>query len=171
MIADLHRQPGDSDKHLADWRTRSVLTDDLDVGGENFAADGEVYWRQSIPYTKDSVNSITNTTYQNAINSINLRPMVELADITDQISGTVQIKFLVSVTNDTAGETTFARLKSNPTGSEVSATGTSFAAVASEWVDYGNNLTAIQHIPGVEAKVSGGTGRLLAPTVQFGVQL
>jgi len=43
MTADKHRQPGDADKHLQDWRTQSTTTDALGIDGfETVEKDGEI---------------------------------------------------------------------------------------------------------------------------------
>jgi hypothetical protein len=43
MTADKHRQPGDADKHLQDWRTGSVTADALGIAGfESVEKDGEI---------------------------------------------------------------------------------------------------------------------------------
>jgi hypothetical protein len=46
MSADKHRQPGDADKHLQDWRTRSLTTEEADIGDSNVVVidkDGQIH--------------------------------------------------------------------------------------------------------------------------------
>jgi len=99
-----------------------------------------------------------------------------LFNFADLPEGNIYVKFLAQLSNDTAGETTYAKIHDlvegkDLAGTEITHTGTDIAYKSSGWNKHTPNTRDTVHALMLMAKVSGGTGDVDNPTLLIGVKL
>ena len=152
------------------WRTdslesESVSTDDLDIGGNNFAASGETFPLVSLDLLSNDSTTI-NVTSWTALGSATGAPFLDFSELP---MGTYKAYIVGQIKNDTSGEDTQMRLTvGNTSTTAATVTGTTYKVVVSGPATISPiGIAAV--IP--EGQVTGGNGTYRRLTAHVGAKL